>query len=508
MAHKFYGRKIEMGILDRLWASHKKEFLVLYGQRRVGKTALLAEWIRRTGNRALYWVASPTSAAVLLRSFSQSVYNFENPGLPAPDGFTYVSWEEAFQQVARLAMDERMALFIDGFTDLIEVVPGIVGCLRTQWDLVLQDTNIFLCLSGSNTGMLIREIFSYQARLYGRASAQIHLRPFYFGETYRFFPKYSAVDRVALYSMFGGIPAYWERLNSSKSISWNIKQHLLTSNNLLHSEPRLLLQDFISDPHNYMSILSAISNGAHVPREIAAISGLPTGHMSKYLGVLIKTGFVERREPVTDPRPYSPTGCYHITDPYLRFYFRFLSDRQDQLALGAQDIVSAEIDRDMIDFIGRYTWEELCREWVMRARWQKALPMTFDHVGSAWNSKTEVGVVGINSTEKKIILGECKWTLSSNERKVMVELVEEKAARIIPMQGKWKVYFLGFSRSGWTSEAQAYQEEINRQPAQGENWVSTGMRLITLNELDHDMVHWTKLNQMRKSTVIKGRIKI
>jgi AAA+ ATPase superfamily predicted ATPase len=280
-------------------------------------------------------------------------------------------------------------------------------------------------------------------------------------------------------------------LDSSKSISWNIKQHLLTSNNLLQSEPRLLLQDFISDPHNYLSILSAIANGAHVTRDIATITGLPSGHVSKYLGVLTETGFVERRVPVTDTSP-SRMGRYHITDPYLRFYFRFLSDRQDQLALGAQDIALAEINRHMIDFIGRYTWVELCREWALRAGALGKLPVMSDHVGSAWNSKAQVDVVGINSMEKKLILGECKWTLASNERKVMTELVEEKAAKIIPMHGKWEVYFLGFSRSGWTSGALAYQEEINRQPIQGENWVSTGMRLITLDELDHDMAQWTK----------------
>lgn len=490
MALEFYGRKGEMEVLDRLWSSPREEFLVLYGRRRVGKTALLAEWIRRTGNRALYWVASPTSAATQLRSFSQSIYNFGNPGSPAPGGFTYSNWEQAFQQVAQLAKDERMALFIDEFTYLLEVDPGIAGLLQNVWDHVLKQSSIFLCLSGSHLGMMKREFFSYQAPLYGRASAQIHLQPFYFGATRGFFPKYSAVDRVALYSIFGGVPAYWERLDSSKSISWNIKQHLLTSNNLLQSEPRLLLQDFISDPHNYLSILSAIANGAHVTRDIAVITGLPGGHVSKYLGVLTETGFVERRVPVTDTGP-SRTGRYHITDPYLRFYFRFLSDRQDQLALGAQDIALAEINRHMIDFIGKYTWEELCREWVLRAGALGALPMMSDHVGSAWNSKAQVDVVGINSMEKKLVLGECKWTLSSNERKVMAELVEEKAAKIIPSKGKWKVYFLGFSRSGWTSGALAFQKEINHQPVQGENWVSTGMRLITLDELDHDMAQWT-----------------
>jgi AAA+ ATPase superfamily predicted ATPase len=425
-------------------------------------------------------------------TFFFTVYlQLENPGSLAPDGFTYANWDQAFQQIARLAKDQRLALFIDEFTYLLEVDPGIAGLLQNLWDHVLKSANIFLCLSGSHLGMMKREFFSYQAPLYGRATTQIHLQPFYFGATRSFFPNYSAVDRVALYSIFGGIPAYWERVDSSKSISWNIKRHLLTSNNLLQSEPRLLLQDFISDPHNYLSILGAIANGAHIPKEIVEITGLPSGHVSKYLGVLTETGFVERRVPVTEPGP-SRAGRYHISDPYLRFYFRFLADRQDQLALGAQDIALAEIIRHMIDFFGRYTWEELCREWVLRAGALGTLPVMSDHVGSAWNSKAQVDVVGINAIEKTLILGECKWTLSDNERKVMTELVEERAPKIIPARGKWKVYFLGFSRSGWTSGALAYHEQINQRPVHGENWVSKGLCLVTLDELDNDLAKWTK----------------
>jgi hypothetical protein len=94
--------------------------------------------------------------------------------------------------------------------------------------------------------------------------------------------------------------------------------------------------------------------------------------------------------------------------------------------------------------------------------------------------------------EKTLVLGECKWTLSHNERKVMTELIEERAARIIPARGKWRVYFLGFARSGWTSGALAYQQEINQRPVQGENWRSIGLRLVTLDEVDDDLTRWTK----------------
>src|SRR3970282_1400874 len=87
----FRGRQRELEILNEVWDSPRAQMLILYGRRRVGKTALLTHWMQTAGRRVLYWVASPTSAMAQLRSFSQAVYNFASPRSPAPDGFTYGS---------------------------------------------------------------------------------------------------------------------------------------------------------------------------------------------------------------------------------------------------------------------------------------------------------------------------------------------------------------------------------------------------------------------------------
>jgi AAA+ ATPase superfamily predicted ATPase len=497
MKDEFVGRKTELALLDRLWEGERAQFLVLYGRRRVGKTAMLIHWIRQSGRRVLYWVASSDSALSQLRSFSQAVYNFANPQAPAPESFTYASWEQAWQEAARLAVNERLALFIDEFTYLLEVTPGIAGQLQNFWDRFFRETNLFLCLSGSHLGMMKREFLSYQAPLYGRATAQLYLQPLPFGLTHKFFPKYSAVDRVAVYAIFGGIPAYWERIESHKSVSQNIKAQLLTTNNLMQSEPRLLLQDFISEPHNYLAVLTALANGARTPKDIAGFTGLPNIQVPKYLSVMSEAGFVERRIPVIGAST-SRSGRHHIMDPYLRFYFRFLARRQGQLALGVQDQALAEISKHMIDFIGTHTWEELCREWVLCAsqggvfpQEGGGLPFLPDQVGSAWNNSTQIDVAGINSMQKTLILGECKWTLSPADRSVLVELVEEKTKNIIPEQGYWRVYILGFSRSGWTDGALAYQREINKRQPSGRNWNITGLRLLDLNQVDRDLERWS-----------------
>jgi hypothetical protein len=491
MKFGFLGRDQELNLLDELWASPGAQFLVLYGRRRVGKTALLVSWIEQRRCRSLYWMATPSSALVQLRSFSQAVYNFANPQAPAPGDFTYADWEQAFQQVAALAKDGRTAIFIDEFTYLLEVSPDIAGILQHAWDHALSKANLFLCLSGSHLGMMKREFFSYQAPLYGRATAQLHLQPIPFGQARRFFPRYSPADRVAIYALFGGIPAYWERIDQGKSIAQNIKQQLLTPNNPLQSEPALLLHDFVSDAHNYVAILTAIAHNARTPKDIAAITGIPNVQIPKYLSILVEAGFVERRVPVTQNPDSSRAGRQHIVDPYLRFYYRFLESRQQQFSMMIQDQALAEITRHMIDFIGAHTWEELCREWVLRAGSLGQLPFMSDQVGSAWDRTVQVDVVGINRMEKTLALGECKWTQEAADRKVLAELVEDKAAQVIPSQGRWRVYFLGFSRQGWTSRAQTYRDEINARPPAGGNWISSGMRLLSLDEVDNDLAQWS-----------------
>jgi len=175
MKFRFLGRQRELDLLDNLWNSRNTGFLILYGRRRVGKTALLTEWMRRTPQRSLYWVASPTSSTVQLRSFSQAIYNFANPNAPAPNTFTFASWEQAFQQIGTLAEKEHLAVLIDEFTYLLEADPGISGQLQNLWDHLLSKRNLFLCLSGSHLGMMKREFLSAQAPLYGRASAQLFL---------------------------------------------------------------------------------------------------------------------------------------------------------------------------------------------------------------------------------------------------------------------------------------------------------------------------------------------
>lgn len=487
---RFVGRKEELAVLDGLWDAPHASLLILYGRRRIGKTRLLIEWIRKSDNRTLYWVGVPTTSQAQLLSFSQALYNFANPTSPAPLNFSYATWEQAWIQAAVLARQERFALFIDEFTYLLESDPSLAGVMQNAWDQHLKDSNIFLVLSGSHLGMMQRQLLSYQAPLYGRATAQLYLRPLSFGVTGDYFPNHTPAERVAIYAIFGGIPAYWERIDLKTTISDLIKKQLLTPNNLMQDEPLLLLHDFVRETHNYVALLRAIGQGERTQKEISNASGLPQGHVSKYLSVLQEAGYVERRTPVNQSLR-SRLGRYHITDPYLRFYFRFLAGRQAQLALGAKQRALDEIKQHLIDFIGMYTWEELCREWLIRAGDCGEIDPPPDRVGSAWTNKIQIDVAGINNREKSIYLGECKWSPNKAGRKVLVDLIA-KTAEIVPRQGRWRVYYFGFARGGWTPAAYDLVRGQTESETAGENWQFAGIRLLDLNQVDKDLNAWSR----------------
>lgn len=488
---EFIGRKRELKLLDNLWGLPRATLLILYGRRRVGKTRLLTHWLKRHSEDGLYWMAEATSALEQLRSFSQAIIHFMDPETPAPEDFTYATWEQALRQVALHARQKRMALFIDEVTYLIDVNPDFVGILQKAWDHWLSESNLMLVLSGSQMGLMQKKVLAYDAPLYGRDTAQVKLPPLPFSATQRFFPEYSASERTSVYAMWGGVPAYWERLDASLSVIENLQYQLVPFQSWMIDEPRTLLQDFITEPHNYVAVLRAIADGLQSLGEISERAGLASNHTSFYLSVLRDAGFVKREVPVSQHGKDSRRGRYYLTDPYLRFYYRFLAPHQSKLALGQQQQALQTVEESLPQFIEANTWQELCREWLVQASDQGEIPLPLELIGSEWKANLTFDVVGIHGQERTLVLGNCYWAAEPVGTDAIDALVRNTTA-ILPDRRDWTVYFTLFSASGWTAEAQAKAEAtVSAQENRGrKRWQSAGIRLLDLEEIDEDFRRW------------------
>lgn len=151
----------------------------------------------------------------------------------------------------------------------------------------------------------------------------------------------------------------------------------------------------------------------------------------------------------------------------------------------------ADIRRHLRDFIGPHTWEELCREWLLRASANGALPVVVDQVGSVWTRAAQVDVVGVNSMDKVLVLGECKWGPEPIGRSVLTMLVD-KTGEIVPSEGQWQVMYLGFARDGWTEASHATAQDIGSSQPDDKNWRTYGMRLLDLPQVDQDLAAWLR----------------
>jgi len=304
-------------------------------------------------------------------------------------------------------------------------------------------------------------LLSHQSPLFGRMTGQWHLQPLSFSSLREFLPEWSVEERVAAYAIVGGVPAYLEWLDPTRSLTQNIRDVMLASGSMFVAEPAFLLYDEVREPNMYLAVIKAIGQGAHKLNDISNASLIGKAHLSAYLARLQELYLVERRLPVTIPMSglhKSRLGRYHLRDPYFRFYFRFLAPFHDTLTYDP-DRVLVQVKDGLRAFVGKTAFEEIAREWVMRQGRAGQLPFEPEAVGSHWSASVQTDVVAINWHEKQILLGECKWGLDGIDRQIVRELIEQKKPKVIaalPDGGDgWRVHYAIFARGGITSAATA-----------------------------------------------------
>lgn len=476
--NRFVGRQSELDSLREIAARSGAQFLLVYGRRRVGKTTLLLKWAEEMGLPLIYWVAARDSAANVRLGVTRAVWTWAYPGSQSVPRFE--TWAQVFEAIANLIGDQRVILILDEFAYAVESDSSLPSYLQAAWDHQFKQSNVILVLSGSHIGMMVN-LLGYQAPLYGRFTAHLHLKPLPFAATADFFPHYTAAERVAVYAILGGVPAYLERFNDAESISRNVQREVMSSTGIFRIEPFFLLSDEVREPRNYAAVLRAIGEGHHTLDAITLAVGLTKQHVSSYLSRLQELHLVERRVPATVPLirvGRSHQGLYHLRDHYHRFYFRFLEPHRHLLEQGQTDFVWQQIQAQMRAFVGATAFEELCRAWVWRQVAAHRFPFLPQNVGAHWGKGVQVDVVAISWQDKAVLLGEAKWSTDPAEKIVIRQLIESKTPRVLdalPDGGEgWAVHFAFFARAGFTGAAQAEAKEH-------------GALLVDLETLDHDL---------------------
>jgi len=457
----FVDRQEELAFLNAVLTRQRPtpaQFILLYGRRRVGKTVLLRHWAEQAGVPSIYWAAEKEPAMLQRRKLFARVLGVEPAQAP-----TFDSWDACWQALAAVLSHRRSILILDEFTYAAESDPAMLSALQHAWDQHLKQLPLTLVLCGSHVHAM-ETLQARQSPLFGRLTGQWHLRALPFASLREFLPHWSVEERVAAYAAVGGIPAYLEWLDPERTLSDNIREVMLAPGSMFVAEPAFLLYDEVREPATHLAILKAIGAGAHTLDEISNTALIGKAHLSAYLARLSDLYLVERRLPATvapAKRRQARTGRYHLTDPYFRFYFRFIAPHYSELPYRAEPILT-HVREELRAFVGLTGFEDLCRQWVTQQSRAGQLPFEAEVVGSHWSRDVQVDVVAVNWREKALLLGECKWGTDAVGRDVIRELLEVKTAKVLrtlPEDGQgWRVTHAFFARAGFTDAARAEAE--------------------------------------------------
>ncbi|MBQ5545617.1 MAG: AAA family ATPase, partial [Clostridia bacterium] len=109
--NQFINREKERAFLEREYRKDSASFVVIYGRRRIGKTALIREFIK--DKKALFLLATEESESENRAEFRRLAGEYiENPLLKDAD---IRDWETLFRYIAEYQPDMRKVIVIDEF---------------------------------------------------------------------------------------------------------------------------------------------------------------------------------------------------------------------------------------------------------------------------------------------------------------------------------------------------------------------------------------------------------
>lgn len=448
----FLDRQYELSLLLDHVGRDGGALFVLYGRRRVGKTALLEEVVSRVAGAA-YHVATRSTVVEELGRLSRTLARAWQ--LPLLEAQPLTSVE------ALLALLEGLSgprvLVLDELPYLIESAPSLPGLLQASWDRALSRQDLKLVVCGSSVSMMEETFLLPRAPLFGRRTGQLRLGPLPISSLAQVFgPDPRATLEVA--ALFGTVPGYVLRLDPSAGLEANLESRLLRRGEPLYEEVPFLLREELREPRVYHAILATIAGGAERFGEISSKVGLDRANLSRYLGTLVELGLVRRETPVTEvSADKSRKGLYRIVDPFVATWFAYVHPNRDRLERGrSAEVMEQQVRPTLPVRLGRAVEAPLA-ELLAEDPAAHGLPFEPSHLGRYWSATAELDVVLLDERRERAFVAEVKWS----SRRVSPKGLEALRARVLGEAAfsGLEVTFALVSRQGFTAAPRLRRDE-------------------------------------------------
>ncbi len=422
--------------------------LLVRGRRRVGKSRLIEQFCAHAEVPYVFFTASQQGLGEL-DLFAEEAAQSDLPGKELFSAANPQSWDAALQVLAAaVSDDEPTVVVIDEFPYLVNDDATVEATFQKQWDRLLSKKPVLLILVGSDLAMM--EALNTHGRAFFQRGAELVVPPLSPVEAGTIVGATHAADFFDAYLLTGGLPLICAEWPSGMTM-WAYLGDALAepTSALIVSAERALAAEF-PDEAQARVVLGQIGAGERTFSNIArAAGGLQAMSLTRALDVLTAKRVVAREVPLSTKA--SKEARYRVSDPYLRFWLRFIGPHLAEIERGRSDRVLDRIRRDWTTWRGRAI-EPVIREALSRLSPVAGLPPG-DAVGGFWTRSNipEIDIIAADRApvaESVAYAGTIKWL---DEKPLDQSDLNELSARLVKVPGASAATpLLAVSRAGVT----------------------------------------------------------
>lgn len=329
----FIGRKNETDYLKGLLKKKEASILVLYGKRRIGKTELVEQVLKKQ-NILKFEGIQGEPLYEQIRSFLHQLARYAED--PLIRDLKYDTWLPVLELLASHVKKGKWVIYFEEIQWMANYSHEFIAYLKYIWDNFLRkNPKIILILCGSSPSFIVNNILHSKA-LYNRSQYELPLKEFSLGEVWSFLGKNKSFKEVLeAYLMVGGVPEYLKYLRMGPSVFLGLCQHSFKAGGFFVDEYKRIFTSSLAENLQYQTIISFLAKRRFATREqIAAHLKINAGgHLTALLQDLEICEFIDRYVPYNLPENSMLTR-YMMSDQYLQFYYKFVEPIKKRIQKG------------------------------------------------------------------------------------------------------------------------------------------------------------------------------
>lgn len=351
----FVGRDDELAKLNALWRRKKAGLVICVGRRRIGKSRLIQEFGRKHASQMIEFQGLPPRAGQTnkdqLAHFSENLAQIM--GLEEPIALN--NWTQAFALLAQaVPRNRKTVVLLDEISWMGKHDRDFAGKLKEAWDTRFsQCANLVLVLCGSVSAWIDENILR-NTGFVDRPALRIHLPELPLHHSNQLaWPRnsqISAMEKLRMLAVTGGVPRYLEELDESRSPVENLQRLCFDPDGPLFrnrdglSEFELIFDEvFQARAAAYGNIVQSLATGSKTLSEISdTLDRTRSGHLTAYLRDLEMAGYIREEPHFTIGGGRGKISHFRLSDNYMRFYLKYIEPRRKAIAQGRYRVQNLE----------------------------------------------------------------------------------------------------------------------------------------------------------------------